>query len=182
MKLFAKFNAQDLVFIAVLSGLSIVIKPIVSPIVHMISTPLMLPGGSLAGGIYMLWLSLAMAIIKKPGACLLIALTQAVVIFITGSFGSHGFFSLISYTLPGLAAELVAFPFTRKDSLLIQILICTIANLTGSSLVSLVILNLPWIPFFISAGIAIISGILGGILAYYIYQSIRKITKINYAT
>ncbi len=51
-----------------MSALGLAAKPIITPLIHLISAPLMVPGGSLAGGLYMMWIALAIAIVNKPGA------------------------------------------------------------------------------------------------------------------
>ncbi|RLC49773.1 MAG: hypothetical protein DRI23_08525, partial [Candidatus Cloacimonadota bacterium] len=117
MKILAKFTSQDLLYIAIFSALGLAIKPIVTPIIHLISAPLMIPGGSLAGGFYMMWLVLAIVIVQKPGAGILVGITQAIVMISLGYFGNHGAVSLLSYTLPGVAAELVSLLFKNKSSI-----------------------------------------------------------------
>ncbi|RLC55794.1 MAG: hypothetical protein DRH89_06945, partial [Candidatus Cloacimonadota bacterium] len=74
-----KYSSQDLLYIAIMSALGLAAKPIITPLIHLISAPLMIPGGSLAGGLYMMWIALAIAIVNKPGAGLLVGITQAIV-------------------------------------------------------------------------------------------------------
>ena len=174
MKFLEKFSSQDLLYIAILSAMGFAIKPIVTPLVHIISAPLMIPGGSLAGGFYMMWLALAVVIINKPGAALLVGVVQAVVMISLGYFGSHGAVSLISYTLPGLAAEGSALIFRKKDSVEAQAVICSAANITGALVVTLLIMRLALIPLMISLLAAAISGITGGIISYLLINKLKK--------
>ena len=53
-RLLQKFTVRDLVLIAAMAALGIAIKPVVVPLAHLVSTPLMIPGGALAGGLYMM--------------------------------------------------------------------------------------------------------------------------------
>ena len=174
MKFLEKYTSQDLLYIAILSAMGFAIKPVVTPLVHIISAPLMIPGGSLAGGFYMMWLALAVVIVNKPGAAFMVGLVQAIVILSLGYFGSHGAVSLISYTLPGLTAELVSLLFRRKDSVQAQAAICTSANITGAFIVTTIIMRLAFIPMLISLTAAGISGIIGGLISYFLINKLKK--------
>jgi len=174
MKFLEKYSSQDLLYIAILSALGFAIKPIVTPLVHIISAPLMIPGGSLAGGFYMMWLALAVVMVNKPGAAFLVGLVQAIVMISLGYFGNHGAVSLISYTLPGVAAEIAAFMFRKKDSLAAQTSICTAANIIGALIVTILIMRLALIPLLISIIAAAISGISGGIISFFLIKKLKK--------
>ena len=65
-----------------------------------------------------MWIALAIAIVNKPGAGLLVGITQAIVMLSMGYFGNHGAVSLISYTMPGLMAEIVSLFFKNKKILI----------------------------------------------------------------
>ena len=45
-KVFRTFTTRDLIVIAGLAGIGLAIKPLVSPLSKMITSPLMIPGGS----------------------------------------------------------------------------------------------------------------------------------------
>ncbi len=169
------FSSRDLIVIALLAALGIAIKPLVSPTVKLVSAPLMLPGGSLAGGLYMMWLVLAVVMVPRPGSGLLFGFVQALVTFILGWFGNHGVLSLISYTLPGLLADIVLILPIKRDSIYTMALIGSLANLCGSLIMSLVIFRMPLIPLLVSSATALVSGILGGIFAYLIYKRIKDL-------
>ena len=66
MKLLQHFTVKDLIIITSIAALGIAVKPIINPITKIISTPLGIPGGSLTGGLYMLWLVLTIVIVDKP--------------------------------------------------------------------------------------------------------------------
>ncbi|MFO7896969.1 MAG: ECF transporter S component [Candidatus Cloacimonadales bacterium] len=174
MKFIDKFSSLDLLYIAVLAALGLAIKPIVTPLVHLVSTPLMIPGGSLAGGFYMMWLVLAAALVKKTGAAFLVGFVQSIVILSLGYFGNHGAVSIISYSLPGVAVEILALFWRRKTALGFHISACIAANLTGAVVVTLFIMRLAFIPLLISLLAATISGILGGIISHKILQKLLK--------
>jgi ABC-type thiamin/hydroxymethylpyrimidine transport system permease subunit len=82
----------------------------------------MIPGGSLAGGFYMMWMVLAMVIVQKPGTAILFGIVQALSVFVLGWFGSHGAFTLVTYTLPGVVAEGLA--FLRRQMTMVSQMLC----------------------------------------------------------
>jgi len=174
MKFFENFSSQQLLYIAVLAALGLAIKPIVTPLVHLVSAPLMIPGGSLAGGFYMMWLVLAAALVPKPGAAFLVGFVQSIVILSLGYFGNHGAVSVISYSLPGIAVELIALIWRNKNALSFHVLACVLANITGATVVTIFIMRLAPIPFMISVIAASISGIIGGIISYKVLQNLIK--------
>ncbi len=169
-----KFTSKDLLTIAIFAALGIAIKPIVTPLVHLVSTPLMIPGGSLAGGLYMMWLALTVCIVWKPGTGTLFGLVQGVTVLALGLFGSHGVVSLLSYTLPGVIADLVMLPLPRKQTAIHHALLCGIPNIVGSLIVTVLIMRLPGLMIAIAIVSAAISGIIGGILSWIIYRRLIK--------
>ncbi len=173
MRFLRRFSAQDLLYIAILAALGLAIKPIVTPLIHLISAPLMIPGGSLAGGFYMMWLVLAIALVNKPGTAILVGLTQAIVMISLGYFGSHGAVSLISYTMPGILAEFAAFFFRDKSTLAAHVVLCTVANCTGALIVTVLVMRLAAIPLIMSLVAAVISGIIGGIMSHYVFKRLK---------
>jgi len=157
-----------------MSALGLAVKPIVTPLIHLISAPLMIPGGSLAGGLYMMWIALAIAIVNKPGTGLLVGITQAIVMLSMGYFGNHGVVSLISYSMPGLAAEIISLFFRDKSSLFFHVIAVTFANLTGAVVVTIIVMRLAAIPLMISLIAAAISGIVGGLISYSVFKKLNK--------
>ena len=174
MSYLAKFSSRDLLYIAVMSALGLAIKPVVTPLVHLVSAPLMIPGGSLAGGLYLLWMVLLICLVRKSGAALLMGIAQALVMVGLGYFGSHGAVSLISYTLPAIILELVWLLFHNPDSPVTHVLLCASANITGALVVTLLVMRLPFLPTMLSLTAAAISGIIGGILSHKIYLELKK--------
>ncbi|MFI3174080.1 MAG: ECF transporter S component, partial [Bacillota bacterium] len=150
-------------------------KPIIVPLIHMITGPLFIPGGSLAGGFYMLWLMLGMGLIKKRGTCFVIALVQGIMVLIMGSVGNHGITSLITYSLPGIFAE-IPFLFSKdKNFTILHHMVAGIfANLAGTYGSNLLFFNLPLIPLLLSLSVASISGAIGGVISYQLSNRFAK--------
>lgn len=171
-----KFTLKDYIVMAMMASLGIAVKVIVVPLAHMITGPLFIPGGVVAGGIYMAFLVLANAIVKKRGACTIVAFIQGIVVTISGTIGSHGAASILTYSLPGIAVDLVLILFRVKDYGLVCCFISgIIANMVGSFAVNMAIFNLSLVPLLLSLVTSALSGGLGGILAYYIANSINHI-------
>ncbi len=168
-----KFSIKELLYLAILAAMGLSVKPIVTPLVHLISAPLMIPGGSLAGGFYMLWLVLGKLIVPKKGSAFIIGFSQAIIVIISGLFGSHGILSIISYSLPGLAIDIFALiPMPKKA--LYALFLGIVSNCTGSLFVSFLLLRLPLIPLLLSTSLALISGAVGGLIAYFFFNELKK--------
>lgn len=174
-KLLKRFTVGDLVLIAAMAALGIAIKPIVVPLAHLVSTPLMIPGGALAGGLYMMWIVVAFGLTGKHGTALLVGLIQAILVMILGVSGSHGAMSLFSYTLPGLLVDLVFLLLRRGiDNMPLSLMAGILANLAGTICVNIIFFSLPMIPLLLSLCVAAFSGGLGGVLAWLLLKALKK--------
>jgi hypothetical protein len=169
-----RFTTRDLILIALLAAIGLAVKPLIKTLFHFISTPLGIPGGTLAGGFYAMWLTLAMALVKRFGTASLTGLLQGFAVMITGWFGSHGILSIITYALPGLIIDALALLYRHYDRLSGQILYCLVANLSGTWLVGFMIMRLPKAPFIMALALSIISGVIGGLLSYAIFRDLKK--------
>jgi len=174
-KMLDRFSLFDLIIIAMMAALGIAVKPVVVPLAHIITGPLFIPSGAVAGGFYMMWMVLGFGLTGKRGTAVLIALVQALVVTGTGMVGSHGAMSLITYTVPGIMADL--------GLLLIGHRVCCnpcsflagmLANMGGTIMVNFVYFRLPLIPLVLALSAAALSGGLGGILAFQIRQQLLK--------
>lgn len=174
-----RFTIFELALIAVLAALGIAVKPVVASLAHIITAPLFIPGGSVIGGLYMMWIIIGIDLITKPGTGTLIGLVQGILIMFLGFFGNHGAFSLITYALPGVSADLVSmimkFMKQKVCSPLCSFLGGAAANVTGTFLVASIFFSLPWIVLLLSLAVAMLSGGLGGLLAYSIVSKLHKI-------
>jgi len=179
-RLFKPFSTQDLVVITMMAALGLAIKPIVTPLSQIITGPLYIPGGVVAGAFYMLWIVLAYGLTgNKPGSALLVGLVQGIIVILL-PFANHGAFSIVSYAAPGLAVELVYLilrpgPTTPARAFAGG----AAANITGSFLVMVVIMRiavwrLPLVPFLLPVVTAILTGGLGGLVAYGLQRKLAR--------
>ncbi|MBS3811738.1 MAG: ECF transporter S component [Halanaerobiales bacterium] len=173
-KLLKGFSIFHLIIIALMAGLGVATKPIVVPLAHMITGPLYIPGGVIAGGFYMLWLVLGAGIIKKRGAATLISTVQAIMMVSLGIYGTHGIVSFFTYIIPGLAMDTLYLFFKDPAKLVPCFLAGIVANLSGTFLVNIVFFRLPIIPLILALSSASLSGGIGGIIAYSIIKQFKK--------
>lgn len=174
-KALGRFTVRDLLLIAVMAALGIALKAVVVPLAHIVSTPLMIPGGALAGGLYMMWLAVAAGLTGKRGTATLMGLVQALLVMVSGVVGSHGIMSLLSYTLPGIAVDLGLLLIRHRACCLPCCFFAVIlANLAGTASVNMIFFQLPLIPLLLSLAVAAFSGGLGGILAWELLKALRK--------
>jgi len=176
-KLTAGFSILELILISVMAALGIAVKPVVGNLARLITGPLAIPGGVLAGGIYMMFLIMAYGLTRGRLAGTLAALVQALLVIITGA-GSHGVMSLLTYLLPGMAVDCVMFFACLGGRSRIRAAACfnagIAANLTGTFMVGMILFDIPLVPLLLSLCVAALSGGLGGLLACYILKQIHK--------
>jgi len=173
-KILSKYSIFDLIFISGCAALGIAIKPVLTPLVHMITGPLFIPGGSVAGGIYMLFIVVAALVINKPFSATLTTIVQAILVVVTGVIGSHGILSLFTYILPGLVIDIIFFIFKYQSKhVLVAFLMGALANVAGTYASNLVFFRLPWIPLLLSLSAGFLFGGIGGIIAYRVSNSLK---------
>ena len=164
----------NLVIIALMAGLGVATKPIIVPMAHIITGPLYIPGGVIAGGFYMLWIVLGAGLVGIRGTATLIAAVQAIMMVSLGIYGTHGLVSFFTYIIPGLAVDFILLFFKNSSGILPCFLGGMAANLSGTFLVNIVFFRLPLIPLLLSLGSAALSGGLGGLIAYSVIKQFNK--------
>src|SRR5690554_4992678 len=181
-KFLARYSVFELVIIALMACLGIAIKPFVVPLAHIVTGPLFIPGGVVAGGFYMLWIVLGAGLVGKAGTATLIAIVQAIMVLSLGVFGTHDIMSVFTYMLPGLAVDLLFILTKHRGCCLGCCFFAGIAaNISGSFLVNLVFFRLPLVPLLLSLSTAALSGGLGGIIAFNLYKKLNKVTRAKAA-
>ncbi len=178
-----RFTVYDIIIIAMMAALGIAIKAVVQPLVQIITGPLAIPGGTIAGGIYMMFIVLGYAIVRKKYTAFLICLVQAIMVMATGWFGTHGITSIVTYTLPGIGVELLFFitHLKGKKNRPLSMGECfaggIVANVIGSTMVNFVFFDLAFVPLMLMLFTSALSGSLGGLLAYSLSNQINKVRK-----
>ncbi len=179
-KFMAGFSMFNLVVIAMMAALGIAVKPVVVPLAHIITGPLYIPGGVIAGGFYMMWIVMGAGLVGRRETATLISVVQAIMIVSLGIFGTHGIMSFFTYIIPGLAIDAVLIIMRHRGCCMPCCFISGIAaNVSGTFLVNLVFFRLPLVPLILCLSSAALSGGLGGIIAYSVIKQFRKMSIIN---
>ena len=169
-----KFTLFELILLALIAALGIAVKPVVVAVSHLVTGPLLIPGGALAGGFYMLFIIVGGALVGKKGSAALVCLIQGIVVLVSGVYGSHGAASLITYVVPGLLVDAL-WIICRTDGA--NLLSCffggVVANVSGTVLVNLVFFRMPALVLLFIAVIAALSGGVGGIIAWQIVKRFK---------
>lgn len=174
-KLVNRFSVFELIIIALMATLGVATKPVIVPLVHIITGPLYIPGGAIAGGLYMMWIVLGAGLIGKVGVATLIALVQSIIVVSLGIYGTHGIMSFITYIIPGIAVDMFLLISGGLDISLGCFFISGIlANLSGTFLVNLVFFRLPLVPLILTLSAATLSGGIGGVISYIILKKLKK--------
>jgi ABC-type thiamin/hydroxymethylpyrimidine transport system permease subunit len=170
-----KIATKDLVLMALFASLGIATKNVVHPLVAVITEPLYIPAGAVAGGVYMMWPVLAFGFVRKVGAASMTSLTQAFISLVM-PFGNFGLLSFVIYLAPGLAIDAVFLLSRHKACCAPCCMIATaIANAVGTVLVGALVLVLPMVVLSFLAVTAAISGSIGGFIANMLLVRIGKI-------
>lgn len=171
-----KFRVYDLVIIAMMAAIGVAVKPLVVSLVHIVTGPLFIPGGAVAGGFYMMWLVMGAGLVQRKGAATLVGLVQGIIVIATGVYGTHGIISLVTYTLPGLAVDLVLLVSRQPPRGKMTMFLGGIAaNLCGVVLSNLVFFRLPLFPLMLCLCAGALSGALGGLLAWLLTDRLGRL-------
>ena len=178
----SKYTARDLVFIALMAAAGIAIKPLIVPVIRVVAVPLGLPGGSLVGGIYMMWLILGHAFTGRPWAATLVGVVQAILAWAMGIPGPQGPWTLVMYMAPGMAADLVLrlSPGSAGATTLspgVAMLAGAAANVAGIALMCVIIYRISFPVLVLSMAVGALSGAIGGVLAYAIHRRVSQIAR-----
>jgi len=179
-KFIGTFSLFQLMIIALLAAAGIAVKSVVTPLVHMLTGPLYIPGGVVAGGLYMLFLVLAISLTGKRGSAFFCGFCQGLMVLIIGAGGSHGALSVLSYSLTGLSVELIMLILRHRGCCLLCCFFGGMAaNLTGTLVVNAAFFGMPAIPLALSLAAAALSGGFGGVLAWVFTKQLRKLKVIK---
>ena len=169
-----KITTLDAVFITLMAACGLALKPIVGPIGKLIGTLFFIPGGSVAGAVYMIWPMLAVLVVRRLGVASLVGLIEGVIVLITGIYGSHGILSIITYLMPCLLIDLGYLLVKNINNKLTFFFPPAFGNTGGSILVGYFIMHIPFIPLLIGLIPAFIFGGIGGLLAAKLHDLLTK--------
>ena len=173
-----RFTLKELIVAAMLAAMGIAVKPLLSPVFNVLTDFIRIPGGSATAGISVMFLVAAAALIRKRGTALLAGLLQGLLSLATGISAAAGVLVLITYSLPGLAIDLVMLlPVSLPDRTR-RMLAGSAGVLAGAAATNLLYFRMSVIPFILFYAVGILSGALGGWIVHLILQrlpeSVRK--------
>lgn len=164
-----------MLLIAILASMGTIIKPFIAPVFNIITDLIFIPGGSSAGGIYMMFLTIGAILINKKNVAMYIGLLQGILVFITGISGFQGALSIIIYTAPGITIDFIM-RFRNKFNYKYVVMISNaLGNLTGSIMTNFIFFKLKLVPASLFFVFSILSGLMGGYLGFIITKRINNI-------
>ena len=173
------FTTYEICLMAFLAVLGIFIKPLVSPVFNLLTDFIRIPGGSVTAGFSMLFIVFGAAYIQKKGTGALMGLVQAVISLASGISATAGILVFITYTLPGVAIDIVLYssisarlPMQQRMSLA-----GAMGVLAGAAFTNMLYFHLSVIPFVLFYIFGILSGAFGGYIAYEIMERLPQSMK-----
>ena len=172
-----KHTLKELILTANLAVLGLICKPLFSPFFNLVTDFIRIPGGSATAGVSILFLVFAAALIRKPATGLLTGFVQGVCSLATGISAAAGVLVLITYSIPGIAVDLVMH-LPGSISLKNRMMLAGSAGvLCGATATNMLYYQMAWIPFLLFYLIGILSGALGGYIAWQILQRLPESLK-----
>lgn len=168
-----KFNVRTIAQLALLAGLGIAVKYAVQPL-KIFTGLLGVPGGALLGGLYMMWIVLAVPTTNIKFAGCIVSAVQAIVTFAIGVSAPFGLMTVAIYMSSGIASDLVHFVCRYRYSPISFVIAAMLANAAGTFFTNLAIFNLPGLYLAITICAALFSGAVGGVIANTVYKALRR--------
>ena len=176
MKNKSYFTLKQLCMMSFLAVFGMFIKPVISPVFNLLTDFIRIPGGSVTAGFSMLFLVFASGLTKKFGTASLMGIIQAFIALNTGISSIVGFLVFVTYTLPGIAIDVVLCTplFTKLPQTQRMELAGAMGVLTGAAFTNMLYYNLSVVPFLLFYLFGILSGDLGGWFADKISERIPQ--------
>lgn len=166
----SRYTARDISLIALLAAAGMVFKAAIGPAALAFCMQVNLPGGVVMGGVYMMWPVLGRALTRKPFSAALVGAVQVGLAWVFGTVGPTGPTMVLSFVLPGLAADAVAAVAGQSFNVGVALLAGAAANAVGVGMRSYFFLRLPVPAWMGSVLIGAASGASGGLLAWAVQR------------
>ncbi|MBE6865697.1 MAG: hypothetical protein E7492_01890 [Ruminococcaceae bacterium] len=168
------FTIYEICIMALLSVIGMYTKPLVAPVFNLLTDFIQIPGGSVSAGFSMLFLVLATAVTGKFGTATMMGFVQAFIALNTGISSTVGLLVFITYSLPGLAIDTVLCTnlFSKiptKDRMAIA---GGMGVLAGALFTNILYYRLALVPFLLFYIFGILSGALGGRIAWLVMERV----------
>lgn len=174
MKNRSYFTLKQLCMMSFLAVFGMFIKPVVSPVFNLLTDFIRIPGGSVTAGFSMMFLVFASSVTGKFGTATLMGVVQAFMALNLGISSIVGLLVFITYSLPGLAIDVILCTSLTKNlpskGRMMAAGACGV--LAGAFFTNILYYNLSVVPFLLFYFFGILSGALGGLFAYKIMERI----------
>jgi energy-coupling factor transport system substrate-specific component len=157
-----RMTSFEIILIALLSVLGVVIKPMIMPVLNILTDVILIPGGSVAGGFNIMWIVIGATIIDRKYVAIYMCFLQAVVSLLMGISGFHGILIFVTYMVPGIIVDFVMYYLKRLNLKHRMILAGALGNLCGSFLTNYLFFQLDIVPMLLFYAFAMIAGGSGG--------------------
>jgi len=144
-------QTRHLVFLSLCVCGGMIAKRVVTPVLNPLTDLIRLPGGGAAAAFSLLFIVLGCSVTDWPFAATLSALVQGALAFALGMTGYQGAFTLLTYTIPGIATDIVRH-FTPKGSEIYFFLSCCLGNLLCAVVSNLLVFHLIPHPIALASG------------------------------
>ena len=166
-------QTRHLVFLSLCVCGGMIAKRVVTPVLNPLTDLIRLPGGGAAAAFSLLFIVLGCTVTDWPFAATLAALVQGTLAFALGMTGYQGAFTLLTYTVPGVATDIVR-RFTPKGSEIYFFFSCCLGNLLCAVVSNLLVFHLRSLTLFLWLLVAACFGGLAGTLGHLIYRRLEK--------
>ena len=166
-------QTRHLVFLSLCVCGGMIAKRVVTPVLNPLTDLIRLPGGGAAAAFSLLFIVLGCTVTDWPFAATLCALAQGALAFCLGMTGYQGAFTLLTYSVPGVATDIVR-RFTPKGSAIYFFLSCCLGNLLCAVISNLLVFHLRSLTLLLWLLVAACFGGLAGILGHLVYGRLKK--------
>lgn len=178
-----RLTGRDLIIIALIAALSIAVKPYIRAPFGWVQTVFHLPVGVFIGGLYMFWPVLGGRLVPRFGAVFITCLLQGVLAVLVGFTGLLGPAAFLSYLAPGIVIEALYLASRRvwggRWPWLETSLAGALGNAAGAATNAYLFFALTGSVFTLAVGSAMLTGALGGWLAYLVGGRLARIQALG---
>ena len=158
-----RFRLKRLIFMALCCDLGLFTKRFISPGANIITDSLHIPGG-ISTAFSLMFLVIAVALMPKFGAGIVMGAIQSGIALALGMVGSMGILSPIGYIVPGLVIDCV-FLLTRKSGLQLEhkmVIANALAGMSASLAANLIVFRLWGVVLLLYLAVATTCGAICG--------------------
>ena len=166
-------QTRHLVFLSLCVCGGMIAKRVVTPVLNPLTDLIRLPGGGAAAAFSLLFIVLGCTVTDWPFAATLAALVQGALAFCLGMTGYQGMFTLLTYTVPGIATDIVR-RFTPNGSEIYFFLSCCIGNTLCAVVSNLLVFHLRSLSLLLWLLVAACFGGLAGMMGHLVYGRLKK--------